>query len=219
MGSPILDNENSLHSAGMLILFKSFLGILPVNPPFFHHLVPRVSRCLSKHLTHWKFQSIAFEPKILWKNMIYQAFHEHFFYCYAIFTWIWTYKTHDLTDHQFTVGCFLQAITFMWSDRQIPEWAQFLQQQVIPSVPSQGLPGKFQVCYYFPKFWPQFCALIWQNQSPNTICFCCASCRWNFFPPAFSHYSPTPQTFLHLFCPLLFRACFTQHIYTPLCTI
>ena len=46
----------------------------------------------------------------------------HLFFCYAIFTWIWTYKTHDLPDYQLTIGSFLQAITFMWSYRQIPEW-------------------------------------------------------------------------------------------------
>ena len=32
------------------------------------------------------------------------------------FIWIWTYKTHDLTDHQLIVRSFPPAITFMWSD-------------------------------------------------------------------------------------------------------
>ena len=69
------------------------------------------STCLSQHLTHWKFQSIAWEPEILWKTWF--AFRKHFFSCYAIFTWIWTYKIHDLTDYHFNVGSFLPAITFM----------------------------------------------------------------------------------------------------------
>ena len=58
------------------------------------------------------------------------------FSCYAIFKWIWTYKTHDLTDYQLNIGSFLPAITFMWSDRQIPRWPQFFQQPLFPSVPS-----------------------------------------------------------------------------------
>ena len=41
------------------------------------------------------------------------------FSCYAIFRWIWTFKTYNLTDYQFTIGSFLPAITFMQSDRQI----------------------------------------------------------------------------------------------------
>ena len=52
------------------------------------------------------------------------------------FIWIWTYKTHDLTDHQLIVRSFLPAITFMWSDWQIPGWPQFFQQRLFPSVPS-----------------------------------------------------------------------------------
>ena len=72
-----------------------------------------------KYLTLWKFQSIALEPEILWKRWFARAFRKHFFFCYAIFTWIWTCKTHDLTDYQLAVGGFLQAITLMW-------WPQFL---------------------------------------------------------------------------------------------
>ena len=84
--------------------FESFRGILPLNPRFF--LPSSCSTCLSKHLTRWKFQNIALEPEILWKRLFAWAFREHFFSCYAYFTWIWTYKTHDLTDYQLTVGSF-----------------------------------------------------------------------------------------------------------------
>ena len=45
---------------------------------------------------------------------ILQAFFS--FSCNAIFRWIWTYETHDLNDCQLTVGSFVPAISFMWSD-------------------------------------------------------------------------------------------------------
>ena len=103
------------------------------QPPLFLPL--SCSTYLIKHLTHWKFQSIAVEPEILWKRWFAWAFCCCFFSCYAIFTWIWTYKTHDLTEYQLTIGSFLPATTFMWSDWQIPEWPQLFQQFLFPSVP------------------------------------------------------------------------------------
>ena len=71
----------------------------------------------SKHLTLWKFQSLILEPEILWKRYSPDPFVRTFFFCYAIFILIWTYKTDDLTDYQLTICSFLPAITFMWSDR------------------------------------------------------------------------------------------------------
>ena len=65
------------------------------------------STSLSKHLTHWKIQSIFLKPRILWKRWFAWAFRKQFFFCYVIFTWIWTYKTNDLTDYQLIVGSFL----------------------------------------------------------------------------------------------------------------
>ena len=42
-GSGIQNKQNSLHAAAMIILFKSFLGILLLDPSFFfHHIVPQV---------------------------------------------------------------------------------------------------------------------------------------------------------------------------------
>ena len=76
------------------------------------------------------------EPEILRKSWFAWAFRERFFSCYAIFTWIWTYKTHDLTEYQLNIGSFLQATTFMWSDWQIPGWPQFFQKRLFPSAPS-----------------------------------------------------------------------------------
>ena len=64
----------------------------------------------------------------LWKRWIVWAFLECS--CYAIFTWIWTYKTHDLADYQLTIGSFLPATTFMCSNWQIPVWSQFFQQRL-----------------------------------------------------------------------------------------
>ena len=63
--SPIQNHQNSLHAA---------FGILP-QPPLF--LPSSCSTCLFKHLAHWKFQSIALEPKILCKRWRW-AFHTIF---------------------------------------------------------------------------------------------------------------------------------------------
>ena len=62
-----------------------------------------------------------FGTEILWKRWFAWAFRKHFSFSYAIFTWIWTYKTHDLTDHQLIVGSFLPAIASMGRTTHAPE--------------------------------------------------------------------------------------------------
>ena len=115
---------------------KSFLEFCLSTPAFssiilFHIFVQAFGTSL-----RWKLQSIALEPGILWKRWFAWAFHKSFFPCYAIFTWNWTNKTHDLTDYQLIIGNFLQAITFMSINEQIPEQPHFFQQQLFSSVPS-----------------------------------------------------------------------------------
>ena len=90
------------------------------------------------------------------------------FSCYAIFTWIWAYKTHDLTNYQLTVGSFLPAITFMWSDWKIPGWPQFFQQQVFPSVPSLV---NFNCSIIFEVSTSISSVLIWPLQALHNVCF------------------------------------------------
>ena len=98
------------------------------------------STCLSTHLTVENSKASLWNPR----NSENGDMPEHFqvrqdvFSCYAIFTWIWTYKTHDLADCQLqvNVGNSLPTITFMWIDRQVPGWPRFYQQQLFPSVPS-----------------------------------------------------------------------------------
>ena len=114
----------------MLILFESFFGILLLDPRCFsYHIVAQV------HASLWHFEN---SSPLLWNPRYSEKgdLPKHFFFCNAIFTWILTCKTHDLTDYQLTVGIFLPAITFIWSDRQIPGWPQFFQQQFFHSVPS-----------------------------------------------------------------------------------
>ena len=110
------------------------------------------SKCLSKHWhtenSRESLQRIVLEPEILWKRWFAWAFHKGFFSCNPNVTWIWTYKTHDLTDNQLTVGSFLPAITFMWSDRQIPAWPQFVYRKYFPLCP----PWFFSIALYFSKF-------------------------------------------------------------------
>ena len=73
-GRTLRNHENSLHCWSPRCRHahscESFLGILLLDgetwPPLF--LISYSSTCLSKHLTLWKFQSIAFEPEILWKR-------------------------------------------------------------------------------------------------------------------------------------------------------
>ena len=89
---------------------------------FVHHIVPQV----------------ALEPEILWKSWFAWAFSKHFFICYAIFTWIWTYKSHDLTGHQLIVGSFLPAIVSMGRTKQTPRWPRFFEQRSFHSVPSSA---------------------------------------------------------------------------------
>ena len=115
-GCRIRNPQNSLHAAGMLILYE--LGILSWNsvsrPPLF--LPPYCSTSLSKRLTLRKFQSIVLEPEILWKRWFARAFCKQKVICLSIlqalflllchFTWISICKTHDLTDHQLIVGHF-----------------------------------------------------------------------------------------------------------------
>ena len=104
-----------------------------LTPAFFFspswHIVAQVRASI------WHFQSVALEPEILWKgNLPDPVVHTFLLLCH--FIQIWTYKTHDLTDHQLIIRSFPPAITFMWSDRQIPGRHQFSQQQVFPSLPS-----------------------------------------------------------------------------------
>ena len=60
---------------------------------------------------------MALEPEILWKRWFAWVFCKHLFSYYTIFTWIWTYKTHDLTDHQLIVGSVLLTIASMGRGR------------------------------------------------------------------------------------------------------
>ena len=78
-----------------------------------------------------------------------------FFFCHAIFTWIWIYKTHDLTDDKLTVGSFVQAIAFMWSNWQIPGWLQFIQKKLFPFVPSLADFNRASIRNYFTKQFAQ----------------------------------------------------------------
>ena len=80
-----------------------------------------------KYLTLWKFQSIALrysEKGNLPDPFVRRA---NFFFCYAILTSIWTYKTADLPDHQLMDGSFLWAIASMGRTKQTPRRPWFFK--------------------------------------------------------------------------------------------
>ena len=107
-------SSDSLHFVGMLILFKSFLGILPLDIQdcfcviwfsmfMLVHLFDSSSRS-----TLWKIpvHTTTLHSCGSWdnlKNGIYKlscSFYNHIFSCYALFKWIWTYKVMT-SHHQF----------------------------------------------------------------------------------------------------------------------
>ena len=108
MGSETTKTPSAVSTLQACSFFSNpFLEFCLLTPAFFPSTC---STCLSTRLTHWKFQSIAWEPKILWKKWF--AWQPGHFArtltssCYAIFTWNWTYKTHDLTDYHMFVHAF-----------------------------------------------------------------------------------------------------------------
>ena len=119
----------------MLILFEQLNPFLDFFSRALLFLPNCRSICLSMHLTLCNFQCIALEPEILWKleRWFASAFHKLLFPCCARFAWIWTYKAHDLTDHQLTVGSFLPTnliatMASIGKDRQISRWHWYFQQ-------------------------------------------------------------------------------------------
>ena len=83
----------------------------------------------------WHFLCIALELEILWKRWFARSFRKLPPSCYSIFTWIWTCKTHNLSDHQPTLGRFLWANDSMRRSRQILRWPWFFRQHLFFSGP------------------------------------------------------------------------------------
>ena len=108
-----------------MLIFSNPLSVLEfccLNPLF---LLSSCSTCPSIQLIFWHFQCISLEPKILLKRphpcarfawiwtlkmAICKSSSQALFSCHLIFTWIWTYKTNDLTDHQLAFGVFLTVL-------------------------------------------------------------------------------------------------------------
>ena len=148
--------------------FESFLGILPLNTSFFlHHLVPHVCPSI------WRIDSENSRAS-LWNQRYSEEgdlpghFASTFFSCYAIFTWIWTCKTHDLPNYQFTIGSFLQAITFMWSYDKSQGDLNSSNSKYFPLFPQWSISN---VLLFFEVSISIFCVLIRQCQSLHFVCF------------------------------------------------
>ena len=96
-----------LQAAGMLILSNPFLEFCLSTPAF--------SSIILIHMFVQAFDTLKtpehrFRTRDTLNKLI--CLSEHYFSCYANFTWIWTYNSHELTDYQLTVGSFLPVITF-----------------------------------------------------------------------------------------------------------
>ena len=167
-------SSDSLHFVGMLILFKSFLGILPLDIQdcfcviwfsmfMLVHLFDSSSRS-----TLWKIpvHTTTLHSCGSWdnlKNGIYKlscSFYNHIFSCYALFKWIWTYKSHDLTS----------SISVMRKDRQISRCPLSFLLQLFPSVPF--LAG-FN-CLIVSKPLPRICP-CWQPLTLTILFHCVGS--------------------------------------------
>ena len=113
------NHKNSLHSAGMLILFESFLGILPLNPlVFFHHLVPHVCQAFDK----LKILERRFGTQDTLKKVIYLSISLALFLLLCLFHMnlnIQNSLPYRLSTYSW------QFSTGIWSDQQIPGWTQF----------------------------------------------------------------------------------------------
>ena len=81
--------------------------------------------------------ALLWNPRYFEKGDFFEHFASTFSFCYAIFTWMWTYQTHDLTDRPLIVGTFLAAIASMGRSKQIPSlrWHRFFEQLSFHSVP------------------------------------------------------------------------------------
>ena len=149
-GSPILNLQNLLHATGMLIFFiESFLGILLLDPRFFFHHIVLFHKFVQVFDT-LKIPVLCFGFAL--KTVICLSISQLLFHCYAIFTRIWTYKTHGLTDHQLILGSFLPA----WEGLNNPEVTPILRAALIspcallgrfhPPDPFAKPPPRFSVC-------------------------------------------------------------------------
>ena len=168
----------------MLILFEQLNPFLDFFSRALLFLPNCRSICLSMHLTLCNFQCIALEPEILWKleRWFASAFHKLLFPCCARFAWIWTYKAHDLTDHQLTVGSFLPTnliatMASIGKDRQISRWHWYFQQLLFPFVPQCALPGG-PGQFHQPNSFVLPCLFHWfhfQSQNWKKVVY---FCRW-----------------------------------------
>ena len=145
-----------------LILFESFLGILLLDPAFSSNIL------LNKFVQVFDTLKIPVHCFGTWDTKV---FRKHFFFCYAIFTWIWTFTTYDLTDYQLTVGSFLPAIT------QRPSCEVIDKSQGDLNSSSSNF---FTLCpawsisivlLFFEVSISILCVLTWQSRSFHTVRF------------------------------------------------
>ena len=133
----------------------------------FCFLVPRFLQlscsCVCTCIWHFgkQFQCIALESKILWRRQLHEPFSSSFSLVVPGFTWIWTCKTYDLTDHQQTVGIFYLQLLLRDS------FHCKLQKQLLPlqvakkSLNKIRLSADERICWEQKSKASQPCDLLW----------------------------------------------------------
>ena len=162
MGSPIWNHKNSLHVAGMLILFESLHGILLPDHRFsFHHFVPQVCQSI------WQFEK---SSALLWKARYFEKdyLHAHFVSSFSFlmpFSHESEHAKHMTSLIQLVFGSFLPAIASIGRPKQIPRRPLFFEQLAVPC--SVGF-----ICLILCKASSLiFCVWLWPHQLLRTICF------------------------------------------------
>ena len=152
MGSRIRNHWNSLHYAGMLILFRSFLGIPPFHPfVFFHHFVPHVCPCI------WHFENSSLSILQGLFLLLYDFSHE------SEHTKLMTLVIINLPFAVF----YLQSRSCEVINKSQCD-LKFFQQQLFLLCPPWPIS---MTLLFFKVFTLIFCLLIWKRQSFHTNCF------------------------------------------------
>ena len=145
--------------------FWSFLQVLLFNTHIFcchHDLAPHVWPVIWHIGNFSTFTELlwSLEPEILWnrlfKFVLAWALPKLFFSCYAIFTWIITYKMHDLADHQPTLASLLTANTTISMDQRFLRWTTFSAAITSLCVPLR-INKSWDEPYFFSSNWFPLC--------------------------------------------------------------
>ena len=192
----------------MLILFESFLGILPPAPLF---LPSFCATCLSiRHIEipEHCIGNPSLSPEILWKRWFAWAFRRDFFSCIAIiFTWIWTHSMSLMTSLIFNLPLavfYRQSLSCEVIDKSKGDLNSSNRNYFPLTVPWAAVISRSILIewLFFEVSTTIFCMLIWPRQSLHTVFFriFVAPVIWSILEIAFlPHPAPSPVWFNRAF--------------------